>query len=101
MTLIVVVVEAATLFLVLKIQKEENNKNAIVEAKAITQSLNNDLLKYLLNPSADMLSDINFRLSAFKKINTMILFDENNNPIYKYGDISKISLNESEISKKD
>jgi diguanylate cyclase (GGDEF)-like protein len=101
MTLIIVVVETATLFLVLRIQKEENNKNAIVEAKAITQSLNNDLLKYLLNPSADMLSDINFRLSAFKKINTMILFDENNNPIYKYGDISKISLNESEISKKD
>lgn len=101
MTLIVVVVETATLFLVLRIQKEENNKNAIVEAKAITQSLNNDLLKYLLNPSADMLSDINFRLSAFKKINTMILFDENNNPIYKYGDISNISLNESKISKKD
>ncbi|WP_196781792.1 EAL domain-containing protein [Malaciobacter pacificus] len=101
MTLIIVVVETATLFLVLRIQKEENNKNAIVEAKAITQSLNNDLLKYLLNPSADMLSDINFRLSAFKKINTMILFDENNNPIYKYGDISNISLNESKISKKD
>lgn len=101
MSLIIIVVEAATLFFVLKIQKDENNQNAIIEAKAITQSLNNDLLKYLLNPNTDMLADINFRLSAFKKINSMLLYDENNNPIYKYGDISNISLNESEISKKD
>ncbi len=87
MSLIVIAVEAATLFFVLNIQKEENNKNAIIEAKAITKSLNNDLLKYLLNPSADMLSDITFRLSAFEKIKGMILFDESNKAIYKYGEI--------------
>ena len=92
MSLIVIAVEAATLFFVLNIQKEENNKNAIIEAKAITQSLNNDLLKYLLNPNADMLSDITFRLSAFEKIKGMILFDESNKPIYKYGEIKTTFL---------
>lgn len=92
-SLVVIAVEVATLFFVLNIQKEENNKNAIIEAKAITKSLNNDLLKYLLNPSADMLSDINFRLSAFEKIKGMILFDESNKPIYKYGEIKSIDKN--------
>ena len=92
MSLIVIAVEAATLFFVLNIQKEENNKNAIIEAKAITQSLNNDLLKYLLNPNADMLSDITFRLSAFEKIKGMILFDESNKAIYKYGEIKTTFL---------
>jgi diguanylate cyclase (GGDEF)-like protein len=91
MSLIIVAVEFATLFFVLKIQKEENNKNAITESNAITKSLNNDLLKYLLAPSADMLSDINFRLSAFEKIDAMILYDDSNNPIYKYGNIKNIN----------
>ncbi len=91
MSLIVMAVEVATLFFVLKIQKEENNLNAITEANAITKSLNNDLLKYLLAPSADMLSDINFRLSAFEKIDAMVLFDDSNNPIYKFGDIKNIN----------
>ena len=101
MSLIVIVIESASLFFVLKIQKEENNKNAITQAKAITQSLNNDLLKYLLNPSADMLSDITFRLTAFKNINAMLLFNETNNAIYKYGDITNINTNESMIHNKD
>lgn len=91
MSLIVVAVEVATLFFVLKIQKEENNIYAITESNAITKSLNNDLLKYLLAPSADMLSDINFRLSAFEKIDAMVLFDDSNNPIYKFGDIKNIN----------
>jgi len=88
-SLVVVAVEAATMFFVLKIQKEENNKNAIIESKAITKSLNNDLVKYILNPSADLLSDISFRLKAFKNIKSMIVFDESNNAIYKYGNIEK------------
>lgn len=101
MSFVVIAVEAATLFFVLKIQKEENNKNAIIEAVAITQSLNNDLLKYLLNPSADMLSDITFRLSAFKKIKGMLLFDESNNPIYKYGNSENITKNKEVIDVND
>ncbi len=99
MILIVVAVEATTLFFILKIQKKENMQNAVIETTAITQSLNNDLLKYILNPNADILSDITFRLSAFKKIKGVILFDNDRNPIFKYGDIKRLSIEKTNIFK--
>ncbi len=99
-SLIVVVVEAATLLVILNIQQKENRQNAVIEAKAITQSLNNDLLKYFLSPSADMLSDITFRLTAFKKISGMVLYDEAKNPIYRYKDTSNIDLKKDTIIEK-
>ncbi|XOB61839.1 EAL domain-containing protein [Campylobacterota bacterium DY0563] len=101
MTLIVVAVEATTLFFILKIQKEENRNNAITQAKAITQSLNNDFLKYILNPNADILSDITFRLSAFKNINGILLFDSENNPIFKYAHSIDLEKNKDSILKND
>lgn len=97
MTLIVIAVEATTLFFILKIQKKENIQNAITEATAITQSLNNDLLKYLLNPHADTLSDITFRLSAFKNIQGVIVYDSEQNPIFKYGQTEKLAKEERKV----
>ncbi len=88
MTLVVFVVEISTLLVIHNIQKKDNQKNAIVEVDSITQSLNNDLLKVMLNPSADMLSDISFKLSAFKKVKGLVLFDATKNEIYKYGNVS-------------
>lgn len=85
MALIVILVEGATLFLVLNIQDRENHDNAVTEAHAITQSLNNDLLKYLLSPSADILSDITFRLSAFTKIDGLMVYDETKKAVFSYG----------------
>jgi len=84
MTIVVTVVEISTLFFVYNLQQKENQKNAILEVEAITKSLNNDLLKVMLNPNADMLSDITYRLTAFPKIDGLILYDENKNSIYKY-----------------
>jgi diguanylate cyclase (GGDEF)-like protein len=100
MSLIVLAVEATTLFFILNIQKKENKQNAITEAKAITQSLNNDLLKYLLTPNADMLSDITFRLSAFQKIRGVVVYNDAKDPIYKYGDIENITTNQKKIFEK-
>ncbi len=90
MALIVVLVEGATLFSVLNIQDKQNHDNAINEARAITQSLNNDLLKYLLAPSADTLSDITFRLSAFTKIDGLIVYDEAKKAVLSYGKTNHI-----------
>ncbi len=101
MSLIVIAVEASTLFLTLSIQKKENRQNAITEAKAITQSLNNDLLKYILTPNADMLSDITFRLSAFKKIRGVVVFNDTKAPLYQYGEITNITQNQKEIFTKN
>lgn len=91
MTLIVIVVEASTLFLILNVQKKENQQNALSQTNAITQSLNNDLLNFILNPNADVLSDITFRLSAFKEIRGVILYDENKKAIFQYGDTKELA----------
>jgi len=100
MTIIVVAIEITTLFFTLKIQKKENRTNAVIEAKAITQSLNNDLLKYILNPNADTLADITYRLSAFAKIKGVVLYNESSTPIYKQGDINNIITNQDTILQK-
>ena len=101
MTIIVIVVEASTLFFILKIQKDENRSNAINESMAITKSLNNDLLKYILNQNTDSLSDISFRLSAFKKISGVILYDENRNAIFQYGNTEQIENRALSIFEKE
>ncbi len=91
MSFIVVAVEATTLFFILNIQKKENQRNAVLEAKAISSSLNNDFLKYLLAPNADALSDITFRLSAFKNITGVIVYNESNTPIYQFNNVDMIT----------
>ena len=101
MTLLIIVIEASTLFFILNIQKKETQQSAISETDAITKSLNNDLLKYILNPTADMLSDITYRLSAFKKIEGVILYDQDKNAIFQYGNIDQLNNNQFSIFKKE
>ena len=90
MTLVVSIVEISTLFIIHNLQKNESQKNAIVEVNTVTKSLNNDLIKFILNPNADMLSDITYRLLAFKKVNGLVLYDENKKAIFKYAHIEDI-----------
>lgn len=97
MALIVVLVEGPTLFLVLNIQNRQNHDNALNEARAITQSLNNDLLKYLLAPSADALSDITFRLSAFTKIDGLVVYDETKKAVFTYGKTDHLLAQRNQI----
>jgi response regulator RpfG family c-di-GMP phosphodiesterase len=97
MTLVVSIVEISTLLVVLNIQNKDSKNNAILDADTISNSLNNDLLKAILNPNADMLADITNRLSAFKKIDGLILLDTQNNPIFKYGNTKEISLKQDII----
>ena len=90
MTLVVSVVVLSTLLIIHNLQKEDAHKNSIVEVETITKSLNNDILKFILNPNADMLSDITYRLSAFKKITGFVLYDDTNKAIFEYGKTSKL-----------
>jgi len=76
MTLVITIVEISTLLVVLNIQNKDSKNNSILDAQTITKSLNNDLLQIILNPNADKLSDITFRLSAFKKIEGLILLNK-------------------------
>jgi len=99
MTVLISIVEISTLLVVLNIQKKDSQNNAILDANTITKSINNDLLKIILNPSTDMLADITFRLSAFKKIDGLILLDTQNNPIFTYGDTSNIMKEKNRLLK--
>jgi response regulator RpfG family c-di-GMP phosphodiesterase len=100
MTLVLLIVEISTLLVVLNIQQKDSKNNSVLDAQTITKSLNNDLLKIVLNPNTDMLSDITFRLSAFKKIEGLILLDTQNNPIFKYGDTQALQSNQKKILEK-
>jgi diguanylate cyclase (GGDEF)-like protein len=97
MTLVVTIVEVSTLFIIHNLQKTESQKNSISEVDTVTKSLNNDLLKFMLNPNATMLSDITYRLLAFKKINGLILYNANNEAIFKYAQIENIQKNKKLI----
>ena len=90
MVVIICVVELSTLYFVNQYQKKENKENALVEVNTITKSLNNDLIKIILNPNADVVSDITYRLTAFNKVKGLLLTDTNKNGIFKYSDINKI-----------
>ena len=99
MTLVISIVEISTLLVVLNIQKTDSRNNAILDADTITKSLNNDLLKVILNPSTDMLSDITYRLSAFKKIDGLVLLDTQNKPIFTYGNTTHIIKQQTKLLK--
>lgn len=90
MTILVTIIEFTTLVIVLNLQKTESQANSLIDAKTISTSLHNDLLKAMLNPNIDTFSDITFRLSAFKKITGVTLYDKNNEPLYKYGNIQHL-----------
>ena len=97
MTLVISIVQIGILTVVLNIQKKDSRNNAILDANTITSSLNNDLLKVVLNPTTDTLADITFRLSAFKKIDGLILFDTQNKPIFTYKNTDKILKKQKQI----
>lgn len=99
MTFVVIVVEISTLLIISNIQKTQSQNNAISDIKNIAKSLNNDLLKTLLNPNTDSLSDITFRLSAFDKINGLILYNPENKAIYRYGKSDDINKYKNTILK--
>ena len=90
MTFLVIVIEIGTLSVIQNIDKNERQEFAVSEAQTLSKSLNNDLLKAILNPNVDMLSDITFRLTAFKYLNGLIIYNENSKPIFKYRQTDKI-----------
>ena len=90
MTLVVTVVELSTLLMIHHLQKIDAHEKTILEVDTITKSLNNDILKFILNPSTDMLSDITYRLSAFKKIRGFVLYDNTNQAIFQYANTTKL-----------
>ncbi|RKZ90831.1 MAG: diguanylate cyclase, partial [Gammaproteobacteria bacterium] len=109
MAVLLIFVEISTLVLVSWFDQQERRTIAIEQAQTLGRSLNNDLLKALLSPDADIYSDISFRISGFKSVDALVLFDENNKAVLSYGELDytselqgkKLLLGQSWFSDKD
>jgi len=86
MLFLLTIVEIATLSLVSWFDVKERQSLAIEQAHTLSRSLNNDLLKALLNNKADVLTDISFRIDGFTSVDALQLYDKNNQAIFSYGD---------------
>jgi len=75
MAILLIVIELSTLVLVSWFDHQERRGIAIAQAHALGRSLNNDLLKTLLSPTADVYSDISFRITGFESVDALILFN--------------------------
>lgn len=109
MAVLLIIVEISTLVLVNWFDQQERRTIAVEQAQTLGRSLNNDLLKALISPDADVYSDISFRISGFKSVDALVLFDENNKAVLSYGDLNytnelqdkKLLLGQSWFSNKD
>lgn len=90
MTFLVIVIEIGTLSVIQNLYKKERQEFAVSQAQTLSKSLNNDLLKAILNPNVDILSDITFRISAFKNLNGLIVYDKHSKAIFQYKKTDKI-----------
>lgn len=95
MTLLLVIIELGTLLLVNWFDQQERRNIAIEQAETLGRSMNNDLLRALVSPGADTYSDIAFRLSGFTSVDALVLYNENNKPVFSHGDIEHINKEEA------
>ena len=86
MVLLLTIVELATLSLVNWFDIQERQTLAIEQADTLERSLNNDLLKALINTKADILSDISFRIQGFKSVDALQLYNKKQEPIFSFGE---------------
>ncbi len=106
---LLIIIEMGTLALVNWFDQQERRTIAIEQATTLGRSLNNDLLRALISPEADIYSDIAFRISGFKSVDVLVLFNENNEAVLSHGDLDytnelqgkKLLLGQSWFSSKD
>jgi len=99
MTFLVIVIEASTLFIVERLYKQDREHQAIEQAKTLVKSLNNDLLKVIISSNADQFSDINYRLTGFKNLDGLVVYDNKSEELYQYEQTEAIFMYHDKLSK--
>jgi diguanylate cyclase (GGDEF)-like protein len=79
-------IEVGTLSLVFWFDKQERQTIATEFSQTLLHSLNQDLLRALLNANADSYADISFRINGFESVKSLLLFDNKGNAVFTYGD---------------
>lgn len=90
MTFLVIIIETLTLFVVKSLYKHDRETLAIDRAQTLVQSLNNDLLKIIVSSNTDQVSNFSFRLSGFKHLNSLVVYDNKSKELYQYKNTKRI-----------
>ncbi|WP_198263948.1 putative bifunctional diguanylate cyclase/phosphodiesterase [sulfur-oxidizing endosymbiont of Gigantopelta aegis] len=107
--ILLIVIELGIFLLLTWFDHQERRSIAVAQASTLGRSLNNDLLKALLSPEADIYADIAFRISGFKSVDALVLFDQDNQAILSHGVLDytrelqgkKLLMGQSWFSKQD
>ena len=82
--LLLTIFEIGTLSLTYWFDVKERQALAIEQTQTLGRTMNHDLIRALINPQAESLSDISFRLSGFESVYALILLDNNNAEVFQY-----------------
>lgn len=86
MVVLLSIVELGTLFMVHWFDAKERRSIAAEQSQTLLHSLNHDLLKALLNSNTDTYADISFRISGYKSVKSVLVFDNKGEAVFNYGD---------------
>lgn len=84
LTLVLTVVGAATFGLTYWFDVKERKVLALEQVDTLGRALQHDLLRALLNPQADVYSDISFRLSGFDSVAALAVLNAEGVEVYRH-----------------
>ena len=80
------VIELGTLYLVHWFDAKERKILATELAQNLLHSLNQDLLRALISNNTDSFSDISFRISGYPSVRSLLVLDQQDQPVFVFGD---------------
>lgn len=85
-TLLLVAIQSATFVLINKFDHSERQHIAIEQSQTMVRSMNNVILRALLNPTSDNYADISFQASGYPSVDALILLDDKDQRIFSFGE---------------
>lgn len=82
--LLLTLVAGLVLGLNLWLDVRERQAMAVEQATTLHRALSQDLIKSLIEPSVDQHADMSIRLAGFEPLDELLLFDRQDQPIYRY-----------------
>lgn len=79
-----VLITSASLIQAYWLDTKQRQVLAVELSEALNKSMSHDMIKPLLENRSDTLSDLSFRLSQFDPLDQVILFNEDDHPIFEF-----------------
>jgi diguanylate cyclase (GGDEF)-like protein len=84
LTLAILLIEISTLMLDFQNDIKQRKLLAVEQAETVSRSLQLDMLKAIISPSADSYSDITFRISNYPSIYHLSVFNNDRHEVFRY-----------------